>query len=177
MGAELMPYGLPWSEAFVQQLADKEFRDEFVADQVRTRIAMMVRALREQEDRQWTQTELGVRAGGKPQNVISRIEDPDYGKLSLQTMLEIAAAFDLPLVVDIPEWGEWFRRMATVDKATFVRKSFDLEHLVAQTLAAKQGVKEGNILRIGAFARTKANGSDQLDDRPGRKVNVASTGS
>jgi len=120
-----MPYGLPWSKEFVQQLTDKEFRDEFVADQVRTRVSTMIRALREQEDRKWTQAQLGERAGGKPQNVISRIEDPDYGKLSLQTLLEIAAAFDLPLMVDIPEWGDWFRRMGSLNKAALVRKSFD----------------------------------------------------
>jgi transcriptional regulator with XRE-family HTH domain len=139
-----MPYGLHWSEEFVGQLSDKELRDEFVADQIRTRIAGLIRALREQEERKWTQTELGKRAG-KPQNVISRYEDPDYGKMSLQTLLEVAAAFDLPVWVDIPEWEDWFERIKDVPSSKTRRTSFDLEKLENQARAAKAGALTGSI--------------------------------
>jgi len=132
-----MPYGLPLNKAFVHQLSDKEFRDEFVADQVRLRIAMLIRALREQPDRDWSQTELG-REMRKPQSVVSRLEDPDYGKLSVQTLLEVAAAFKLPLWIDIPEWEEWFRRIGEVPNSKTRRQSFDAERLSRQAMAASR---------------------------------------
>ena len=142
-----MPYGLPWSEEFIGQITDKDDRREFVADQVRTRLALLIRALREQDERQWSQTELGQRMG-KPQSVISRIEDPDYGKLSLQTLFEVADAFDLPLWVDIPEWEEWFRRIGEVESKRLRRRSFNAERLVAQARAARDGQPSGAIPSI-----------------------------
>jgi transcriptional regulator with XRE-family HTH domain len=146
-----MQYGLPWSENFVRELSDKELRDEFVADQIRTRVAMLIRALREQPDRNWSQIELGRRMG-TPQNVISRLEDPDYGKMSLQTLLEVAAAFDLPLWIDIPEWEEWFGKIRNVPNKTFARASYDADKLAAEALAAKAAAASSQIRRIGSYA-------------------------
>lgn len=124
-----MPYGSPWSEQFVRQLADKEVRSEFAADQIRARIALLIRSLREQPDRNWTQAELGEIAG-KPQNVISRFEDPNYGKMSLQSLFDLAAAFDLPVWIDMPEWEDWLALIKHVPDETTHRSGFDLDKLV-----------------------------------------------
>jgi hypothetical protein len=148
-----MHFGLPCSEAFIHQLSDKEFRDEFVADQVRLHTAMLIRAIREQPDRDRSQTELG-REMGKPQSVVSRLEDPDYGRLSVQTLLDVAAAFKLPLWIDIPEWEEWFWRIGEVPNSKTFRRSFDAERLSRQAKAAESEAND-NRERISKSATIK----------------------
>jgi len=70
---------------------------------------------------------------GKPQSVISRLEDPDYGKLSMQTVFEVAAAFGLPVYIDMPEWEEWFRLIDDMSEASLKRRKYDADRLAAPT--------------------------------------------
>lgn len=107
---------------FLRELEDAEFRNGFVADRMRTRFALLIRSLREQMG--WSQAELGERMG-KPQSVISRLEDPDYGRLSTKTIFEVAAAFGLPVYIDLPNWDEWFRLMEDVSARAMVRQPFN----------------------------------------------------
>jgi transcriptional regulator with XRE-family HTH domain len=158
-----MTSGSSWSENFIRQLAgDKEMRDEFVADQVRSRLGLMIRALREQEPRCWSQKQLGEAMGGKPQSVVSRIEDPDYGKHSLQTLLEVAAAFDVPLLVDFPEWDDWFRKVKCVRKSDLERRSFDEDQLITQTKPTCTG-NVSHIYGMGASVTGTGTRSSSMD--------------
>ena len=54
---------------------------------------------------------------------------PDYGKLSVQTLLEVAAAFGLPLWIDMPEWEDRLGLIRDVPSSKTKRHSFDAERL------------------------------------------------
>lgn len=78
------------------RLKDKKYRNQFVAGEVRRTIPFQLRALR--AERKWTQADLGKEAE-MPQTVISRIENGDAASLSIKTLLKLASALDVALVV------------------------------------------------------------------------------
>lgn len=95
----------------LDKLRNKEFRGAYVSAHVRAGVAHQIRALR--NERNWSQEELGNRSG-KPQSVISRLEDPDYGKLSVQTLLDLASAFDVALMVGFVAFSEMLEKIQDV---------------------------------------------------------------
>ena len=66
-------------------------RHAYLEAEVITGLAHQIRALRLQ--REWSQAGLAKRLG-TTQTVISRLEDPSYGKYSLKTLIDLAKVFD-----------------------------------------------------------------------------------
>lgn len=81
---------------FKKLVTSKEFRDEYVQSHVKLHIPFQIRAMR--QDRGWSQAEAGTSLG-KSQNAISRLESKAYGKLTLQTLFDVAAGFNVGLLV------------------------------------------------------------------------------
>jgi len=82
---------------------DKKYRDLFVAEQIFSGLPAKIRSMRMRRfDSQ------GAFAGalGKRQSWVSQLENPNYGRLSLTTLLEIAAVFDVGLRVDFVPFSE-----------------------------------------------------------------------
>lgn len=61
-------------------------------------IAFQIKAMRQQPARDWSQEDLANKLGTAQSN-ISRLESAEYGKFTLQTLLDIASAFDVALQV------------------------------------------------------------------------------
>ncbi|MEQ9191200.1 MAG: helix-turn-helix transcriptional regulator [Alphaproteobacteria bacterium] len=87
-----------------KRFRDKEFRDSYVENHTRASVGYQIKAMR--EARSWSQEELGKQAGGKGQTAIARLENPDYGRPSLTTLLEVASAFDVGLLVRFVPFSE-----------------------------------------------------------------------
>jgi transcriptional regulator with XRE-family HTH domain len=89
-----------------KELADTSYRWAFVETNVRDTIAFQLRAMR--EDRAWNQGRVAFKAFGdaKLQSMISKYENPDYGKYSLSTLIRLAKVFDVALVVRFASFSE-----------------------------------------------------------------------
>lgn len=92
---------------FRAQFDDADFRSAYVADQIALSIMQQLRLRREELG--WSQAELGRRAN-KPQSVIARLEDPDYGKMTVATLLEVAAALGCVPRIEFVPFHEWLAK-------------------------------------------------------------------
>ena len=91
------------NKIFKSLLANKKYRDEFVRESVRVGIAFQIRANR--DARGWSQEKLAAMAGRK-QPFISRIENPQFEGMTLDTLLRIVSAFDAALQVKIVSFSQ-----------------------------------------------------------------------
>jgi len=87
----------------VSKLKDREYRRAYVDSQILVGIPFQIRSLRKQRD--WSQERLAEEAG-MLQPRISAIEKPGRGKLNLETLERIAAAFDIALQVRFVSFSE-----------------------------------------------------------------------
>jgi transcriptional regulator with XRE-family HTH domain len=116
------------SKRFADELNEKEMRDAYLAAQTRTHLAYQIRAIRCQRD--WSQGEFAniLRTS---QSAVSRMEDRQYGKLNLQTLFEIAAAFDCGLVVQFVPYTDFLVKTRDLSPDhlavnSFTRASLDI---------------------------------------------------
>jgi transcriptional regulator with XRE-family HTH domain len=86
----------------------KAYREAFVGSVVKRILPLQIRVLRKQ--RNWSQAQL-AKASNLTQGVISRAEDPDYGNLTINTLVRIGAGFDCAFVgrfVPFSELSRWY---------------------------------------------------------------------
>ena len=106
----------------VEKLGDKEYRDGFVSEGIFSHLPLKIRALREQ--RHWSQKQLGEKMG-VAQAWVAKLEDPNYGKLSLSTLLRLASAFDVGLEVDFVPFSKVLGDALSLSDKSFKVASFE----------------------------------------------------
>lgn len=95
------------------KIANKAYRDGYVSAHVRSWVANQIRVLR--KERNLSQSDFAAKLG-KPQSVVSRMEDPSYGKLTIQSLLAVASACDVALEVRFVSFPDFLQ--ATRDLAS-----------------------------------------------------------
>ncbi len=119
------------NSSLVAELKDKTYRDAYVASQIRIGLPLQVRALR--KSRRWTQPELAEHAN-MAQPRISEIEKPGERKLNIDTLLRLAAAFDVGLQVRFVPFSELINTSEGLDLDNLWIPSFDTELNVRATM-------------------------------------------
>jgi transcriptional regulator with XRE-family HTH domain len=107
-----------------EKLQRRAYRHAYLAEHVRRGIAYQIRALRDQ--RGWKQGELSKRLD-KSQSVVCRLEDPNYGKVTVQTLLEVASVFDVALEVRFVPYSTFLLNTRDVSSSAMHVASFDDE--------------------------------------------------
>lgn len=107
-----------------KKFRSKAYRDSYVSTHLRTFLSHQIRALRGD----MTQAEFGALLG-KPQNVVSRLENPSYGKLTLQTLLDVADKTDVALLVRFIDFQTFLEVTGDLSDRAVHPESYDEKEL------------------------------------------------
>lgn len=91
------------------KFSKKSFRKAYLWDFTRRIIALQMRALRGKKKQREIAAELGIK-----QSWISKLEDTTYGTVNVRTLLQIASAFDVGLIVRFVPYSEFFEHSKKV---------------------------------------------------------------
>jgi hypothetical protein len=86
----------------------KSYREALVASQLKRGLPFQARSMR--KERGWSQALLAEKSE-LTQGVVSRAEDPDYGNLTFNTVLRVAAGHDVAVIckfVSFSEFAKWY---------------------------------------------------------------------
>ncbi len=117
----------PSSQLWNKLAKSKKYRSAFAKAQFKRLVPFQIRALRKK--RGWSQETLAANAN-LTQGVISRAEDPDYGNLTVNTILNIAEGFDVVFVGKLVPYSEFVRWYGNLSEHLRPIHSFEEEQLV-----------------------------------------------
>jgi transcriptional regulator with XRE-family HTH domain len=102
----------------------KSYRESFLKRNLVSALSHQIKINR--TSRGWSQKDLAEKIGSK-QSVISRYEDPAYGKLSVTTLMQIANAFDVGLEIKFAPFSRLVGELNSWSPEKAMIPSFDDE--------------------------------------------------
>jgi transcriptional regulator with XRE-family HTH domain len=99
----------------------KEYREAFVSSFLKRYIPFQIRTIRKKKEISQQQLAIDSKV---TQGVISRAEDPDYGNLTFNTVLRIAAGFDLAFVGKFVRFSDLLKEVNEMSEDSLALPSF-----------------------------------------------------
>jgi transcriptional regulator with XRE-family HTH domain len=147
----------------LEELGNREYRQGFVEAHAQDTVAFQIRQLRKANG--WEQRDLADKLGNpKLQPMISRYENPDYGRYSITTLLELAKVFDVALVVRFAPHSELVEWDWKCNASTLAPPSYPKDTRLA---ALKKACSEpSSTNRLASFPPADIQNSAQKPPRP-----------
>jgi transcriptional regulator with XRE-family HTH domain len=136
--------------------SSRDARIRFVESNVDKKLAFQIRSLRGDLSQQQMQEKVGIK-----QQVISRLENPYYGKATISTLKRIAAAFDVGLIVEFVPFSQLVNRVAGLTPEDMPPPSFE-EEKAAGTLDEQLGEQPVSLQDVDVMLSTPIGGTDPL---------------
>lgn len=108
--------------SLIEKFRNKKYRNSYVASHTRRFLARQMRKLRANR----SQEEFGEIID-KQQTVVSRLEDPKYGKWTLQTLFDVAEKLDLAVIVRFVDHATFLRFTESMDEDATVPTAYSQE--------------------------------------------------
>jgi hypothetical protein len=144
----------------LEKLQKRAYRHAYLAEHVRRGIAHQIRALRNQ--RGWNQGAFSKNLG-KPQSVVCRLEDPSYGKVTIQTLLEVANVYDVALQVRFVPYSAFLQHTRDISTESMKVLSFD-DDLASKESKAIRIKPLSEVFGTGIITQIKLETSDDDND-------------
>jgi transcriptional regulator with XRE-family HTH domain len=120
------------NSSLTKELRTKEYRDGYVASQIRIGLPFQIRGLR--KERNLSQGELANKSG-MAQPRISEMEKPGERSLNIETLLRVASALDVALEIRFVPFSELVDRSEQFDPDNFHVPSFEAELAIQEKKA------------------------------------------
>ncbi|GEM_PF-1176707 len=150
----------------LRKLQDKAYRDAFVNERVKTLVPIQINTLRKQKRK--SQKELAKLANTK-QSAISRAENPNYGNLSINTLLDIAHGLDVGLLIKFAPFTRLLTEFEDLAPEALFVKDFESEEKELDAWSLTENVvppspqAENSILQISDGLKAKIGGQPMAE--------------
>ena len=165
-----MSVDFPRISKLASEMSDPRFRASYFVTRLKMFVADQIRALRGHR----SQAEFG-RMIGKPQSVVSRLENETYGQVALQTLIDIANKIDVALLIRFVDWPTFLRATSEFTMSTIAPRPYAEDAIEAFARESDANVPRSEFMRLFAAPVEQSPGNSVLASLRSRPLHEATS--